>query len=475
MQNYYLPYTHTFYYSNKLLNCSVICPEILNLDNFTSISDHKIIESKFKPWSFKYEFVKYFNIYINSVKKSRDIYKIENQQKICFKCGEQIKDEDGLNEIYYVIETSYCFSPFIFHMMKEHNYKPPDQFIEYVLLKANTGYQFLKFDYNVLRFFKNFDNDNIFNNYKFISKKIGTVVYDDSGPKFKGDTYKNIVLSQDDKRIIQEYNMSIPSNRDTFDNSQPLYVDTEILGNIDINYNKDIFFNIKKISIVNKTFDKDIQIKNGENGIYFYSPDVFDKSKFCYHIHPDSVSSSISEKIKQRIIDGNVAFEYFSDGDFISYVYQLKDLNDSSCSFLLFTPEGIYQAIPETNLDPYKINNEMIKDLFDKEIYPYENLISSTYKYRFVDTMSTGFYTNYKKSKDYHKIIYDNNTIFEHFKTLLKKIHFDLYFYPKELKNDQEWEYGTVYMPFNYDYKEKLKKLNQPVQFVPSGDPSIIP
>ena len=142
LERYKLSYTHQINLDGIQTQVYVLCPQIISPDLIPSISGVNPEKSIFKIWSFKYEFMKHFNIYINEIRGGIQIVnKKENQNKICPMCECLMGDEDEMNQVYYVPDVNYCFSPFIIHMMKFHDYKPPKKFIEYILLKLNTNYE----------------------------------------------------------------------------------------------------------------------------------------------------------------------------------------------------------------------------------------------------------------------------------------------------------------------------------------------
>lgn len=454
-----------------------LCPDTIESKFIMFIPTYEFKKPIYKPWSFKYEFIKYYNIYLNSLKGNMGVYKIQNENKKCPLCSCKIQNKDDINQIYYIPEIHCGFSPFIIHMMKVHDYKPPEKFIEYVLLKVSESsefneYKFLKLEQDIMTFFINFDNYNMVENFKFINKDIGNLKYDDIGVAFNEPGYKNLFLSSTSNQIIQEFNKSLNKK----------YIDSEIVGSFDIEnikHGKNKFYSVKKIIIVNRINDKEIQLDNGRKaGTYFFHSEDSNKYKIDYHIHPDYLSSG-SKGIKKRLITEGVLFEIFSQPDIEVFFGRLLNLENPMCSSLIFAQEGIYQYSPKLNLNPLDITQDQINITFG-EINKYMDYLNNAYKLYFVSKLTDG---TYKLNEDYNNIIYHEYMFFEYLKDKLSKIGIDFIFYPKELKEDGTWEYGDIYMPIMPDYKDKLKQslqfqphiINSSLNPFPPPPPNLIP
>lgn len=454
LDRYKIPYTHQINLDGIQTQVYVLCPQIISPDLIPSISGVNPEKSIFKIWSFKYEFMKHFNTYINEIRGGIQIVnKKENQNKICPMCECLMGDEDEMNQVYCVLDVNYCFSPFIIHMMKFHDYKPPKKFIEYILLKLNTNYEYINFEQDTLLFFKNFVNHNVFINYKFINKKIGKLrQLQQNNIQYLELGYEHIinnhsVLHPDNNSvsdIIPEYNTYISTE----------YIETEINGSINVDLSADKFYNIKKISIMNRLNDKDYQLKNGAtNKIYFYHFDILTKNPVVFHTHPDYISTG-NDFIIRRLINQNALFEIFSTSDIKAFIELLKFNNGVSTS-IIFTLEGIYQLLPDSNLNPYTITEQRIEQI-NNEIDQFTIYICNYFKYSIVDKIGDN---KYQKNAEYHNMVYHENMFFNFLKNKLKEINIILLFYPKEIKNDGTWVYGDIYLPFDNQYKINLQQI----------------
>ena len=456
LDHYKIPYTHQINLDGQQPQAYVLCPQIISPDLITSIPDVNPEKSIFKIWSFKYEFMKYFNIYINDIRGGNQIIKKENQNKKCPMCEYLIGDENEMNQIYYVPDVNYCFSPFIIHMMKFHDYKPPKKFIEYTLLRINSDYKYVNFEQDTLLFLKNFVNHNVFVNYKFINKTIGNIQrFIGNTVKFVENKYSNLInYPSVDKSynngisfgIIPEYNYNA--------NDEVKYIESEITGYLNIDLSADKFYNIKKISVVNRIHDKDYQVQNGNtNGIYFFHPDAFSQNNVVFHTHPDYISTG-NEFIIKRLINGKALFEIFSEADILSFMYGLKINTCKMSTSIIFTPEGIYQMLPDPNLNPYNITEQQIHQV-QNEIGQFVAYISDYFRYSIVDKLENG---KYQKNVEYHNMVYHENMFFNYIKNKLKSLDIILLFYPKEMKSDGTWAYGDIYLPFDDQYKNRLQQ-----------------
>lgn len=471
--NYYrMPFTHRIdlvYYSmdqehqkyqeyTHVVQAYLLCPWIVK-SRLISLLNNNFEKSIYRPWSFKYEFIKYYNIFFNKIKTNDINHKIFNENEKCPLCNCKIQNKDDMNQIYYIPEIHCVFSPFIIHMMKVHDYKPPEKFIEYVLLKVFESkefadYKFLKLEQDTMSFFINFDNYNMIENFKFIDKDLGNLKYNDKRTFFNKPGYKKLFSQPTSNQIIQEFNKSLSKE----------YIDSEISGSFDIektNHGGNKFYSIRKVIIMNRINDKEYQVNNGnEKNIYFFHFDESNKYKIDYHIHPDYMSFG-SEGIKKRIIEEGVLFEIFSYNDIKSFFHRLKNLDNPVCSNLIFTQEGIYQYSPKSDLDPNDITQKQIEDVYG-EIDEYMFYLSELYRLYLVPKIEDGIY---KQNEDYNSIIYHEHMFFEYLRDKLSEISVDFIFYPKELKEDGTWGYGDIYMPIMPDYKKKLRKKlqqNQP-------------
>lgn len=473
LDHYKIPHTHQINLDGQQPQGYVLCPQIISPNLITSIPDVNPEKSIFKIWSFKYEFMKYFNIYINDIRGgNQNVIKKENQNKKCPMCEYLIGDENEMNQIYYVPDVNYCFSPFIIHMMKFHDYKPPKKFIEYTLLRINSDYKYVNFEQDTLLFLKNFVNHNVFMNYKFINKTIGNIQrFIGNTVKFVENNYSNLINYPN---IVKSYNNNIsfgviPEYNYSHDVK---YIDSEITGFLNIDLSGDKFYNIKKISIANRIHDKDYQVQNGNaNGIYFFHPDSFSQDNVVFHTHPDYISTG-NEFIIKRLINGKALFEIFSGADIISFMHGLKNNRSNMSTSIIFTPEGIYQMLPDPNLNPYNITEQQIQQV-DGEIAQFMFYISDYFRYSIVDKLEDG---KYQKNTEYHNMVYHEDMFFKYIKNKLKSLDIILLFYPKEMKSDGTWGYGDIYLPFDDQYKNRLRqKLAAQQQQQPQPQPQLQP
>ena len=480
--NYYkIPSTHkiNFLARGFLGQGYVLCPDIIKSNFITPLKNVESEKPIYKPWSYKYEFIPIFNNFFNRIKLDNvNNYKTINENNKCPFCDSKIQNKNEMKQIYFIPEINYCFSPFIIHMIKIHDYKPPEKFIEYILSTTDNEYKFLKLGEEVASFFKNFVNYNMNNNFKFIDKNLGNLEQDDDGKNinFYGKPgYKELFLPPTNNRVIQEFNKRLSKE----------YIDSEIGGSFDIKNienTENKFYKIKKIIILNRIDNKQLQIDNGRGPTKTYFFHYVNRYKFIYHIHPDYISSG-SENIIKRIIRTNILFEFFSYSDILAFFEALKQLDGNVCSSLIFTQEGIYYYMPKLGSNPFNITTEQIKNVCEK-ISEYFNELNKLYKFYFVHENIDGLF---EKNEDYHSIIYHEHLIFKYLKNKLAELDLDLIFYPKEIKEDGSWGYGNIYIPFMPDYKNKLKNLiknppppqGSPPSFVPpppqGSPPSFVP
>lgn len=460
--NYYiLPFTHEIkLFDDKSKKKFIdrgyfVCPDIIESESdlITKLSDSDFEEKTHRPWSFKYEFIKYYKIFLDDLKTNiGNNYKIPNKKSNCPNCGCTILNINHTKLIYYVPEIHCGFSHYMIHMMEKHDYKPPEKFIEYILLKvykSKPDIKFLKLDQDIMSFFINFDNYNMYKNFKFINKTIGTLEYKKEKPFFRKQNYEDLFLNPKYNRIIQEFNKSLSKE----------YIDSEINGCFDIENINQIgnkFYSVRKIIINGRENDKDYQIENGKKDkTYFFSGDESGDYKINYHIHPDYISNG-SESIEERMIKGGILLEYFSLADIEVFFSRLKDINNNMCTSLIFTQEGIYQYSPKPELDPDLISDEKIEAIYEEMSKYTDSKTKLKYKDIFIPKTKDG---KYEMGEDYHNTIYrDSRIIFNSLQSGLSDLGVDLYFYPKELKEDGTWEYGNIYIPIMPGYKSKLKQ-----------------
>lgn len=444
--NYYMmKETHQLDIDDKKhIQVCAICPEIIKSSSFKLLEDSKPGKITLKTWSYKYEFMKRFNIFIDMIKtNTENNEKLINEIDECPYCECKFKDKEEKNLFYYIPGVSYCFSPFINHMMEIHNYKPPEKFIEYILLKINSPFSYLKIKQDTLNFFEFFDGPDILSNYKFINKTIGTYYYNQTQDEidYINQEYKKLITSDQTDYIIPELNKSISKQ----------YITTEILGSFVIKNKYDKFFDINKININNMTNDKDRQINNGiKDDTYYYKPDLTDKNKIIYHTHPNYTQGT--KYIKDRIIKENVLFEIFSLPDVIGFIKLLKEPKNGMNTSIIFTQEGIYQLIPSPSIDLKIITIEKIKSVFNT-ILKFINEKNKQLKYLLFDILDNGTYV---KNNLFHNYIYNNKFYFDYLKKQFELLGIELIFYPKELKCNDIWGYGDIYLPFDNNFKSQL-------------------
>lgn len=299
--------------TNQTYELLCLLSDIIDNSNFT-INKNIIITPKYRLWTFRYEFLKYYKRYITRVKTYE-----KNKIKKCPLCD----FEDTENKIYYNINNKICWGSLTFHLMKKHNYQPKDRFIKFILsLSSDT-------------FFKIKMNDMVL--FDGLMNAGGRMQKFKLNHKFK--TNKN--------KIEKKTN----------------YFNSEYSGYLDIEC-KNKICQIENIEISNfRRFETDIYMVN------FFIDRLADK-KYIFHTHPPTPNAG------SRIQKDRIVYEFPSFDDINSFV-EMKQYYDLEGE-LIFAPEGIYVLMvydkkKELKNEKFKDKNEYLQ-ILNEAYYEYKNI-----------------------------------------------------------------------------------------------------
>lgn len=257
-------------------------PKIIKSEKITY--NKQIKEIKYRLWSFRYEFLRYYKTYIQRIKTS-----LINDVSTCPFCG----FEDKEKKIYYDIENKFCWGSLTYHLMKKHNYEPKNRFIQFILSLSNN--KFFKVEINDLIFF-----DGLMN----------------SGGRTKKFKYSLISQQQDKNKINQE-----TKKKD--------YIYSEYSGYLDIQCRKKC--QIENIEVSNfRRPEPDIYMVN------FYSNKLSNR-QYIFHTHPPTPNAG------SRIQTERIVYEFPSFDDIDSFIGLKRDFRIEG--EIIFAPEGLYVMI----------------------------------------------------------------------------------------------------------------------------------
>lgn len=133
-------------YNNKEYLC--IGSELIDNKKVIILDEYKskylFDENKTLPlWSFRYEFIKYYNTFM----KENKLKQIKNKSLTCKICN-KLFDRDKIN-----IFKEFIWSSLLLHYMEYHNYRPPHAFIYFILQNLKDGKKYVKINQNNLQFF----------------------------------------------------------------------------------------------------------------------------------------------------------------------------------------------------------------------------------------------------------------------------------------------------------------------------------
>ena len=277
---------------------------------------------KYKLWGFKNEFLKSYR-YIIENKISHTT--LEANPIDCPKCKKRVENIDRY-ELFVVYNQEYgrfCWGTLLWHLVLEHNYKPPRFFIEYIYseyIRAIYGFPItiIKLDENSLKHFDIISRTGYENKIDYVNDKF---IYENGkhNIEFMGD-------------IITQCN--------DFDGQMP-GVKSRI-KNICIFFGKAIIKN-----------DNEIRIEEEETEYYK------EVVNYIYYVHP--YNSQATENIDYY---NNFKIDIPKFDDYKSFV-SLMGTYTNLLGLILFANEGIYVISKLTN-------NSVIPDLnqnFNHEEY----------------------------------------------------------------------------------------------------------
>lgn len=308
-----------------MMNCKFIEPKT-NIQKDYLCLEPKITESqnliitktiniKYRLWSFRYEFLKYYKAYISRVKTF-----INNKIRICPFC----EYEDKEHKIFYDSNNKLCWGSLTYHLMKEHNYEPKNLFIRYILSLSNN------------KFFKIGVND--------------MILFD--GLMNAGGRFQRF-----------KYNQKIKMNNADEVKKNRIYLYSEYSGYLDIKC-KNKICKIDNIEISNfRRTEPDIYMVN------FFFDKLKDK-RYIFHTHPPT------PKAGSRIATDRIVYEFPSFDDINSFI-EMKQKFEIDGE-LIFTPEGIYVLMvydikKKIENQKFKEKNKFIQ-ILNEAYYEYKNV-----------------------------------------------------------------------------------------------------
>lgn len=246
--------------NNKSYNLICLEPKIVKSDKIIFIDSIK--PPKYRLWSFRYEFIKYYKAYNQRVQTY-----INNEIDVCPFCDYK----DNENKIYYNLDNKLCWGSLTYHLMKAHNYEPKNKFIKFILSLSNI--YFFKMELNDLILF-----DGLMN----------------SGGRTKKFKYSQI---SQNKEIVEK---------------KKEYIYSEYSGYLDIQC-KNKNCKIENIEISNfRRPEPDIYMVN------FYSNRLSNK-QYIFHTHPPTPNAG------SRIQTERIVYEFPSFDDINSFIDLKRD------------------------------------------------------------------------------------------------------------------------------------------------------
>ena len=297
--------------------------------------------NKYKLWGFKYEFLKSYQ-YIIENKIAHGI--LEANSSICHLCNQQIQ---GINKYYlYRVYDSehgrFCWGSLLWHLVLEHDYKPPRFFIEFIYneyIKATYGPDtiIMKLDENSLKHFDIISRTGYENKIDYVDDKF---VYENGKHNIE---YMGDIITQ-----CYSFDMKLPDVKSRIKNTG-------------------IFFGEALIKN-----DDEIRIKETERE---YIKEVVN---YIYYVHP--YNSRATEDINYY---NKFKIDIPKFDDYKSFV-SLMSTYTNLLGLILFANEGIY-IISKLSI------NSVIPNLDQKF-----NKIDYEKIYEFVDNNYTAFVEYYK-------------------------------------------------------------------------------
>ena len=391
----------------KTLYPYILDERLISVPYIEYVRDSKKKPCRYRPWSFRDEFLKYYEAYEDRF----NFYKMANKIHKCPICKDpEYEDEEPKIYYNYDYKVPYCWGSLTYHMIKKHYFEPPSSFIRNILSFSHYG--FLKLDINDLNIFQG-------------------LVHVGSKPKFKyiEKTKEKIEAESDDK---EEYGKKEKAFGE--------YVGYFITDHE--NENK-IFCNIKNIVIVN-----DQRIINNDtrpDKIYYSRVPIsnFIEKKYSFHTHPLTYDTNYQFYII-------APFLIPSKQDIAVFIDFIKHYGNEIEGHLIFAYEGTY-FITEKN------KARLIGDFDAKK----DNLYANE-KGNYMIEIRKKYHNLIKTKNDYFQLAYKDRYLIQEMNKILSNYNIRVVFYPKELTEKNEWEFGTIYLPYTNKIKPELKTVIVP-------------
>ena len=365
----------------------VLDAELIANDKIVAFRESKKRPCKYRPWSFRNEFLKYYEVY-----ESRfGCYDEKNKVIYCPICASENRIHADINpRIFYNYnyKVPYCWGSLTYHMIKEHYFEPPGSFIRNIL--SLSHYKFLKLDINDLNMFQGLVYAGSFKpRFKYIEKK-----------------EKDSEIYGEKEKAFYEYGGSF------------------VTECIDEN-----FCRLKNVNVIidgREILRKDYTADR----VYLTRADDYEGKKYTFHTHP------MYYNVHYQFFNLRLALMSPSDGDIRWITYFKKTYGKQMEGHLVFAYEGTYYLTK-------KYKHIKVKDFNAANLY----INNKNYKFYMSDLQIK--YKEYIKTKnDYFEMAYKEQEFFHEMNQVLDKYNIRVVFFPRELTEKNKWEYGTFYIPY---------------------------
>lgn len=398
---------------DDIVQSYILDADLISNDYIQILRDSKKRPCKYRPWSFRNEFLKYYEAYEN-----RFSYYAENGVVSCPICSSENRVYvEEKSKIYYNhnYKVPYCWGSLTYHMIKEHYFEPPSSFIRNIL--SLSHYKFLKLDINDLNIFQGLvHTGSLKPRFKYIKKQ-----------KEDGETYGK------KEKVFYEYG-----------------------GYFVTKCEDENFCRLKDITIVN-----DERNTTDERHLdKVYTPvlkiDEFKEKKYTFHTHP------VYYDIHYQICNRRLPLMYPSEPDIEMFTFYKMYYEDVE-GHLIFAYEGTYYLT-------LKYKNRGIRE-FDPSNHPI-NLYVNKHLKSYPLIMQKKYNGHIKSKNDYFEMAYKDQYLIREMNKKLDEYNIRVVFFPRELTEKNKWEYGTIYLPYgvrktnsekddnNDDHVDELDKVN---------------
>ena len=372
-------------------------PYILDADLISGFYIEYIRDSnkrpcRYRPWSFREEFLKYYEAY----KPRFGCYDIRNRINKCPICkSPEYEDKEPKIYFNYDYKVPYCWGSLTYHMIKEHYFEPPSSFIRNILSLSN--YKFLKLNINDLNLFQ------------------GLVNIGSTKPRFK-------YIAKQKEKIKEDIN-----SEEEYGKKEKAF--GEYNGYFITECENQMLCNVKDVIITNDQR----AINEDDRGYKVYFPYIpyseFKEKKYSFHTHP------VYYDINYQFYYEGLPLLYPSEGDIDFFSEMKSSYNDEVEGHLIFANEGIYFITARDKTQAVQI--------FDKER---DKLYSEKKDYIF--EMRKKYYRLIRNKNDYYKMAHKDQYLIQEMNKVLARYNLRVVFYPRELTEKNKWIYGTIYLPY---------------------------